>query len=293
MKKTLLLAFFAIAAQVASAQYSFDSVSLFQNLKLLSADDMEGRKTGSEGNKKARTYIIDQLRKIGVEPLVPGYEQSFTITQTAGTINGVNILGIVPGSKKETIVVSAHYDHLGIRNNSIYNGADDNASGTSALLAIVAYFKKHAPSHRLIFAFFDAEEMGLRGSAHFVKNTDLQKENIVLNINLDMVSRSEKKELYACGGFSYPDVKKKIQNIKPPKGLNLLFGHDDPATGHDDWTNQSDQYSFHQKKIPFVYFGVEDHPDYHHATDDFEKVNTTFYAKSVETILLCIQALDK
>jgi len=293
MKKSLLLSLFVIAVQAASAQYSFDSTSLFQNLKLLSADDMEGRKTGSEGNKKARTYIIDQLRKNGIDPFVPGYEQSFTITQTAGTINGVNILGVVPGKKKETIVISAHYDHLGIRNNSIYNGADDNASGTAALLAIVQYFKKHSPKHRLIVAFFDAEEMGLRGSAHFVNNLDIQKENIFLNINLDMVSRSEKNELYACGGFSYPDVKKKIQNVKTTKGLKLIFGHDDPALGHHDWTNQSDQYSFHKKKIPFVYFGVEDHPDYHHATDDFEKVNTTFFARSVETILSCIQALDK
>lgn len=254
---------------------------------------MEGRKTGSEGSKKARTYLIDQLKKLGIEQFVSGYEQSFTVTQSAGAIDGVNILGVVPGKKKETIVISAHYDHLGIRNNAIYNGADDNASGTSALLTIAEYFKKHAPNHRLIFAFFDAEEMGLRGSAHFVNTIDLQKENVVLNINMDMVSRSEKKELYASGGFSYPEVKKKIENLKTISGIKLLFGHDDPATGNNDWSNQSDQYNFHKKKIPFVYFGVEDHPDYHRATDDFEKVNTTFYAKSVETILLCLKALDK
>jgi Zn-dependent M28 family amino/carboxypeptidase len=293
MKKIILLSIFAIVSQVVSAQYSYDSASLFLNLKTLSADEMEGRKTGSEGGKKARTYIIDQLKKIGIEPFVPGYEQSFTITQPAGTIDGINILSVVPGKKKETIVISAHYDHLGIRNNAIYNGADDNASGTSALLAIAEYFKKHAPTHRLLFAFFDAEEMGLRGSAHFTNTIDLQKENIVLNVNLDMVSRSEKKELYASGGFSYPEIKKKIENLKTVNGIKLLFGHDDPSTGNNDWTNQSDQYNFHKKKIPFVYFGVEDHPDYHRATDDFEKVNTTFYAKSVETILLCIQALDK
>jgi hypothetical protein len=293
MKKTLLLSFFVMTAQALSAQYSFDSTSLFQNLKLLSADGMEGRKTGSEGGKKARTYISDQLRKIGVEPFVPGYEQSFTIAQAGGTTNGTNILAVIPGKKKETIVISAHYDHLGVRNNSVYNGADDNASGTAALLAIAEYFKQHAPSHRLILAFFDAEEMGLRGSDHFVNNVDLQKENIIMNVNLDMVSRSEKKELYACGGFSYPDVKKKLQNLKPAGGIKLLFGHDDPSSGNNDWTNQSDQYNFHKKKIPFVYFGVEDHPDYHRATDDFERVNTTFFARSVETILTCVQALDK
>lgn len=254
---------------------------------------MEGRKTGSEGGKKARTYIIEQLKKIGVAEFVPGYEQPFTITQTAGTLNAANILAVIPGKKKETIVISAHYDHLGVRNNLVYNGADDNASGTAALLAMAEYFKKHVPNHRLIIAFFDAEEMGLRGSAYFINNVDLQKENIVLNVNLDMVSRNEKKELYASGGFSYPDIKKKLQKLETVKGITLLFGHDDPATGNNDWTNQSDQYNFHQKKIPFVYFGVEDHPDYHRATDDFEKVNTAFYARSVETILMCVQTLDK
>ncbi|HEU5289840.1 MAG TPA: M28 family peptidase [Cyclobacteriaceae bacterium] len=293
MKKNLLSSFFVLIVQVVSAQYSFDSIALFHNLKLLSADDMEGRKTGSEGGKKARTYIIDQLKKVGVAEFVPGYEQPFTISQSAGTITGTNILAVLPGKKKETIVISAHYDHLGIRNNSIYNGTDDNASGISALLAIAEYFRKHKPNHRLIFAFFDAEEMGLRGSAHFVNNIDLPRENIVLNINLDMVSRSEKKELYASGGFSYPDVQKKLQNLKTPKGITLLFGHDNPSTGHNDWTNQSDQYNFHQKKIPFIYFGVEDHPDYHRAADDFEKINTTFYARSVETILMCVKTLDQ
>jgi Zn-dependent M28 family amino/carboxypeptidase len=141
--------------------------------------------------------------------------------------------------------------------------------------------------------FFDAEEMGLRGSAYFVNSVDPQKENIVLNVNLDMVSRSEKKELYASGGFSYPEQQKKIQKLKTVNGIKLLFGHDDPALGHNDWTNQSDHYNFHKKKIPFIYFGVEDHPDYHRATDDFEKVNTTFFARSAETILTAIQLLDK
>jgi hypothetical protein len=154
MKKPLLFSFLLLAAQAASAQYSFDSAALFLNLKTLSSDAMEGRKTGSEGSKKARTFILEKLRNMGVDAFIPGYEQSFTITQTAGTIDGVNVLGVIPGKKKETIVISAHYDHLGIRNNSIYNGADDNASGTTALLAIAQYFKKHTPSHRLIIAFF-------------------------------------------------------------------------------------------------------------------------------------------
>jgi len=296
MKRIFLIAFLFLAFQAVYAQYSFDSATLILDLKLLSSDLMEGRKTRTEGNKKARNYIIDHLKKTGIEPFAPGYEQPFPITQIPGLVqsgDGVNILGVIPGKKKETIVISAHYDHLGIRNNTIYNGADDNASGTAALLAIVQYFKNHAPEHRLIFAFFDAEEMGLRGSAHFVNTLDLSKENIVLNMNLDMVSRSEKNELYASGGFHYPDIKRKIENLKALRGIKLLFGHDDPALNRNDWTRQSDHYNFHQKKIPFVYFGVEDHADYHQPGDDFEKVNPEFYSNSVETILQAVKALDK
>lgn len=250
---------------------------------------MEGRKTGTEGSRKARTYIIEQLKNMGVAPFVAEYTQAFSTSSS----DAANILAVIPGKRKETIVISAHYDHLGVRNNDIYNGADDNASGVATLLAMAQYFKKNPPQHRLIFAFFDAEEMGLRGSAHFTNAIDLQKEKIVLNLNLDMVSRSDKNELYAAGGFHNADVKKKIENVKAPKGITLQFGHDDPALGHNDWTNQSDHYNFHKKKIPFVYFGVEDHPDYHRATDDFEKINPSTFAKCAETILQCVKALDQ
>jgi Zn-dependent M28 family amino/carboxypeptidase len=290
MKKSFLTFFFSLLVAGVFAQFSFDSSRLIQNLKYLSTDAMEGRKTGTPGSEKASAYIISELRKVGVEAFVADYVQTFQVKEG---LNGTNILAVVPGKKKETIVISAHYDHVGIRNGAIHNGADDNASGVAALLAMAEYFKKSAPQHRLIFAFFDAEEMGLRGSAHFVKAIDLQKENIILNINMDMVARGDKGELYASGGFSYPDVQARLEKVKYPDGIKLMFGHDNPATGNNDWTNQSDQANFHKQKIPFVYFGVEDHPDYHRASDDFEKINKVFYATSVQTILNCILALDR
>jgi Zn-dependent M28 family amino/carboxypeptidase len=259
MKKLAFLFLFTLGGIEVYSQYSFAQDKLMQDLKILSSDSLEGRKTGTDGNTKARAYIIDQLKKAGIEPFVTSYEQSFSISES---VTGVNVLGVVPGKKKETIVISAHYDHLGIRNNIIYNGAD-------------------------------AEEMGLKGSAYFVNTVDLQKENVVLNVNLDMVSRSDKNELYACGTFHYPSFKKSIEKIKVPSGVKLLFGHDDPTTGKNNWTSQSDQYNFHQKKIPFIYFGVEDHIDYHKSGDDFDKINPEFYKNSTETILLAIQALDK
>jgi hypothetical protein len=110
---------------------------------------------------------------------------------------------------------------------------------------------------------------------------------------MDMISRSDKKELYACGTHYYPDLKNHLEHIEVPESFRLLFGHDDPSSRGDDWTNQSDQKNFHIKNIPFLYFGVEDHADYHKSTDTFEKINPDFYANSTETILRAILALDK
>jgi Zn-dependent M28 family amino/carboxypeptidase len=296
MRVLFLILFYTIGITFTFAQYSFDTGTLMRNIKVLSSDSLEGRKTGTAGGEKARTYIINELKKFSIEPFVSNYTQAFSTTQTFGMVqkgDGANILAVIPGKKKETIVISAHYDHLGIYNNEIYNGADDNASGTVAILAIAQYFKKVAPEHRLIFAFFDAEERGLKGSFHFVETIDLKEENIVLNINLDMVSRSDKNELYVCGTFLYPELKELIKPIKTPEGITLLFGHDDPILKREDWTSQSDQFNFHRKKIPFLYFGVEDHADYHRATDDVEKIDPAFYEKSVETILQAVNALDK
>lgn len=296
MKTSSFILVFALSVKFCPAQHSFDTASLMRHIRILSSDSLEGRKTGTTGGEKARAYIIDQLKKSGIASYVPGYTQTFSTTQSFGMVQkgeGVNILAVIPGKKKETLVISAHYDHLGIYNNQIYNGADDNASGVAGILTIAQYFKKKAPDHRLIFAFFDAEERGLKGSAHFVETINLKEENVILNVNLDMVSRSDTNELYVCGTFPYPHLKEKLETLKTPEGITLLYGHDDPILKRGDWTSQSDQFNFHRKKIPFLYFGVEDHADYHHATDDAEKINPSFYANSVETILQAVKALDK
>ncbi|MDH4057371.1 MAG: M28 family peptidase, partial [Cyclobacteriaceae bacterium] len=152
---------------------------------------------------------------------------------------------------------------------------------------------KNPPSHRMIIAFFDAEEIGLKGSAHFVNTVDVKNENIVFNLNMDMISRSDKNELYVCGSFYNPELKTHLDNLSLPHNIKLLFGHDVPSTGRNDWTNQSDQRNFHAKNIPFLYFGVEDHADYHKPTDMFEKIDLDFFSSSTETILRAIKALDR
>jgi Zn-dependent M28 family amino/carboxypeptidase len=292
----VLFLFLLILAQPAFAQYSFNAEKLIADLKYLSSDELEGRKTGTPGIAKARDFIIRELKENSIEAYVPEYSQQFSFTQNFGmveNVKGINILAVIPGKSTEAIVLSAHYDHVGINNKEIYNGADDNASGTAAVLAIAKAISKSKPNLTIIIAFFDAEEKGLKGSAHFINSFDLEKQKIVANVNLDMVARGQNNRLIASGGFHYPQIKAILEKVKTPQGLTLDFGYDDPMLKRNDWTSQSDQYNFHLKKIPFVYFGVEDHPDYHKPTDDFEKINQDFYKNSVETILQCVKALDK
>lgn len=301
INKALLTIAIFVAAATAFAQSAakapesklFDAGKLIEDIRTLSADDMEGRSADRPSITKAREYIKKRFVEVGLAPT----EQSFDLRvrgQEAPT-KGINFVATVEGKMKpaEYIVVTAHYDHLGVRNGVVFNGADDNASGTAALFAIASYFKKHQPEHLLIFVALDGEEKGLLGAVHFVANPPVPKESIILNVNMDMISRNDKGELYATGTRPYPQLRPVLEKVQKTARVKLILGHDDPATGHDDWTNQSDQAAFHAAKIPFIYFGVEDHKDYHKSTDDFANIQPEFYVKAVETIIEVVNALDR
>lgn len=275
----------------------FDAGRLIGDVKALSADDMEGRSPQQASIEKARAYVTRRFAESGIKPIGSSLEQRFDIKLRGKTepIKGINYVGVIKGKKyaEKYIVVTAHYDHVGNNKGQIYNGADDNASGTAALFAIASYFAKNQPNYSLMFVAFDAEEIGLLGSRHFVTNLPVKKESIVLNVNMDMVSRNDKGELYASGLFHYPQFKKALVSAQKSAKVKLMLGHDDPKLGRDDWTNQSDHAAFHRETIPFIYFGVEDHPDYHKPTDDFERIQPDFYVRAVETIIDAIRQLDK
>jgi hypothetical protein len=273
-----------------------DASALLNDVKVLSADDMEGRSATLPSMQKARDFVAKRFRESGLQPVGTSFEQEFTITPRNGSpFKGVNFVGQIKGKKfpEKYIIVTAHYDHDGIKNGQIYNGADDNASGTSALFAIAKALSKDKPDHTIMFVAFDAEELGLRGSRYFVENLPVKKESVLLNINMDMISRNEKGELYAAGAFSYPKLRPSLEKAQKKAGVKLLLGHDDPKLGQGDWTSQSDQGSFHRVGIPFVYFGVEDHADYHKPTDDFERIMPDFYVKAVETVLTALTRIDR
>lgn len=268
-----------------------DSASLINDLAYLSSEALGGRETGTPGNKLAQEYIVHRFDSLQLKQPDSGRLQSFPVNKQAGK----NIIGLIPGTTypDQYYVISAHYDHLGIKGDKIYYGADDNASGSACLLALARYFKQHPPKHSFILASFDAEEKGLVGSRYFVDHLPVDSKKVLLNVNMDMVSRNDKNEIYASGTFHYPFLKHFVDSIKLLTSVNVSFGHDNPSEGHNDWTNQSDHFPFHKAHIPYLYFGVEDHPDYHKPTDTFDKVDKSFYYQVCSMIKETIVLLDK
>ncbi|MFD2288362.1 M28 family peptidase [Pedobacter petrophilus] len=267
---------------------------LLKDVEVLSSDAYQGRKTGTKGAEMARAYITARFQKLGLKsyPQNVNYAQEFTFNSRNGAkVNGTNVIGYIPGKGNNIIVVSAHYDHLGIVKDEVFNGADDNASGTAGLLKIAAYFAKNKPNNTIIFASFDAEKMGLQGAKAFVANPPVPIGTVAVNLNMDMIGHSEKAELYVCGTFKYPNLKKYIDTTR--KDIKVSLGHDDPKLGHDDWTNQSDQGAFNAKDVPFLYFGVEDHKDYHKATDEYSTITKQFFSNAAATVLDVVKNIDQ
>jgi hypothetical protein len=281
-------------AATAQTIANIDSASLVHHLAVLSSAEMAGRETGTPGNKLAQDYILHMFDSLQLIKPGSSYLQPFPFGRNGQ--QGTNIMGYIKGTTlpDSFIVITAHYDHLGTRNGTIYYGTDDNASGTAALLAMTQYFKQHIPQHSLLFVAFDAEEKGLLGSKFFVANAPLPIQAFTMNLNMDMVSRNDSSEIYASGTFHYPFLKQYVDSIQPYTPVHILFGHDDPSKGSSqNWTNQSDHYSFHQSHIPYLYFGVEDHPDYHQPGDTFDKVNKSFYYQVCTAITGVVLLLDK
>jgi len=267
-----------------------DSARLIHDLSVLAHDSMEGRAPGTDGSARARAFLVRELYAAGVEPLGERFEHPFT-WRGGGT--GVNVIGRVAGRGGEgVIVLTAHYDHDGVRDGVVFNGADDNASGTAAVLEIARLTAEEPLSNSLVIALVDAEESGLQGARAFVRDPPLPLETISLNVNLDMVSRSG-GVLWASGAHHTPSLRPVLERVAATAPVTLRLGHDRPnAPEGADWTRSSDHGPFHSAGIPFIYFGVEDHPDYHRSTDDFERVDPGEYIDSVRTIVAALRALD-
>ncbi|MBK5270103.1 MAG: M28 family peptidase [Bacteroidia bacterium] len=276
-----------------------DSAQIIDDLKFLSSDSCEGRLTGSVGHERAVERILQRMREAGLDSFNSSLQQIFTSRKIINHVNtGDNIIGWLKGTSysKEFVVVSAHYDHIGMsKTGEIYHGASDNASGTACILAMAKYFKLHPLPYSLIFTAFDREETGLEGSDYFVQHLSTLPGtgNIMFNLNIDMIARNDSNEIFACGISQYPSFKDVIAQTQKKINAKLLMGHDDTLIdkGRDFWVKLSDHYSFYKKGIPFIYLGVADHPDYHKPSDTWDKINFSRYIENCNLSAIMLQVL--
>jgi Zn-dependent M28 family amino/carboxypeptidase len=272
--------------------------ALMATVRTLASDEYQGRAAGTDGGAKARAFIRTRFKALGLVP-IDGYDESFTFTRKDAPntpVTGVNLLGRCPGTEtdilRKAILLTAHYDHLGVRNGEVYHGADDNASGVAVLLELAAACKAQPFRHDLVVVAFDAEEAGLQGARAFARRASAVEHRFAVNVNLDMVARGDRGEIYIAGTHHTPSLRPILEPVAARAPIKVLFGHDRPGSGHDDWTMQSDHGVFHEAGVPFLYFGVEDHPDYHKPTDTADKINPEFFVRAAGVILDALRALD-
>jgi hypothetical protein len=266
----------AIAAEranLATARASIRSSDLKRHTDRLSDDTFEGREAGSRGGHASGTYLVQEFERLKLQPAGPsrGYYQEF-----GGGYR--NILGLWEGSdpalKDEVILVGAHYDHVGYGNSEnsngptgyIHNGADDNASGTAALIECIEAITQldPHPKRTILFALWDAEEKGLLGSQYWIENPSIAKARVKLAFNMDMVGRLRKDRVEVYG-------------TRTARGLRrLISAHNKPGARLDftwEMSEDSDHYTFFRAGIPSVMLHTGLHDEYHTPRDDAELLN--------------------
>lgn len=282
------------------AEPDVDAGRLMADLEALAHDDMQGRGLGQPGGLRAREYVVRGFAESGLTPAgVDGWLQPFTARATRRRTKpaaAANVVGRLDGAEvnDRCLVVTAHYDHEGVRDGQIYNGADDNASGVAALFELARLFAAAPARHCLLFVAMDAEEAGLLGAEAFVASPPMGRAALAFNLNLDMISRGDNGRLWAVGTRQHPQLRPLLEGLEAPEGVTLAFGYDDPAAGgRDDWVPLSDQAWFHRAGVPFLFFSVEDHPDYHRPTDDADRIDAGWYAGAVQVAHDTLRAVDR
>lgn len=274
----------------------FNFEEVLTHMKTLTSDEYEGRGMDTKGGEMTKEYISYHFDSLGLKQFDSSWLQPFNVMHNLKLkkLKGDNVMGYFEGSEfpDRWIVVSSHHDHMGIMDDKIYNGADDNASGTCALFAVAQYLTANPPRHSVVLVAFDGEETGLLGSKHFVKNLPMAKDTVILNMNMDMISRNDKSEIFLCGKAHYPQAFEALSDLDELSPINVLFGHDG-SDKKDNWTFASDHGNFHKADIPFIYFGVEDHKDYHQPTDDFENIHKDFYREAMALVIKVFSMVDE
>ena len=300
MKNSLLLLVLAIIGTCCDAQ-QIDQNKIQQHIKLLSSDSLQGRSTGSEGEKMAAAYIQEEFKKIGLEP--KGDQSVFTqsfpfksgVHGTGEEGNANNILGYLDNKRENTIIIGAHYDHLGNGTQGssldanpqgkIHNGADDNASGVAGVIELARFFKNNSKkeNYNFLFICFSGEELGLFGSKFYSEHPtiDLSKTNYMLN--MDMIGRLDPttKGLAVSGTGTSPVWENLLKSLSSDV---LKIKTDSAGVGPSDHT------SFYLKNIPVLHFFTGSHSDYHKPSDDWDKID---YTGELDILKLMVKLIDK
>ena len=286
MNRILILTFFSIL-------FSFKSnaqieTQIYKDVAFLADDKLEGRSTGTKGEKAAAAYIAKRFKEMGLDPKgTNGYFQDFTFTPKTHphgkvkftdsidkkTLTGRNVVGFINNHAPYTIVIGAHYDHLGYgdegslyrgKETLVHNGADDNASGVGVLLDLAKKLQNSNTKNNYIILSFSGEEMGLLGSNYFVKHATLPLDSINYMLNMDMVGRLKKDSALAVYGVGTSPYFKQVVEA---------YGEKFKLIEKESGVGPTDHTSFYLNDIPVLHFFTGQHEDYHRPSDDYDKLN--------------------
>lgn len=262
-------------------------ITMKDDVTYLADDKLEGRQTGTKGEKEAANYIAKRFEEIGLtakgtngyfqefsfKPKTdPHQEVSFDVNPSDSTITGRNVIGLIDNKAEHTVVIGAHFDHLGYGGDgslhagdkAVHNGADDNASGTAVMLHLAQRLKESNQGNNYLFMAFSGEEMGLLGSNYFVKNPTIDSKKINYMINMDMVGRLNADSTLAVYGVGTSPIFKQVLTASNSK-FNIVE--------NESGVGPSDHTSFYLADIPVLHFFTGQHEDYHKPGDDTEKLN--------------------
>lgn len=289
-----------------------EAISMREDVSVLASDSLNGRETGTPGELLAAGYIAKRFEGLALKPKGDGgsYYQEFTFrpgrnphepatitaSDTDSLSTGRNVIGFIDNNAATTIVVGAHYDHLGWGGEgslyreegaAIHNGADDNASGVAVLLKLADTLKRsgnRTKNNNYLFIAFSGEEMGLLGSNFFVKNPTIAINSISYMINMDMVGRLNDENTLAVHGVGTSPVFRQVLFANNDQGLTIAE--------HESGIGPSDHTSFYLADIPVMHFFTGQHSDYHKPSDDSEKLNYEGMERIFKYIYNIIEDLD-
>ena len=285
-----------------------DAGAIRADIAYLASDALEGRGTGTAGNDSAAAYIARRFRALGLVPLDSGFEEHFIAhpvtahTAAPRSLPTQNVVALLPGRdsslRGEFVIVGAHYDHLGRstegaldpdRKNAIRRGADDNASGTAAVLELARLLAASPPRRSIIFVTFSGEELGLLGSEYFVSNSPVPLDSSVAMVNFDMVGRLREDKLIVYGVATATELPALLDSANV--AVERQWRSPLRITALGDGYGPSDHSSFYARNVPVLHFFTDLHEDYHRASDVVSKINATGEAHVVEVAQSVIRSI--